>query len=320
VIRRLTCALLLIAVLGACSRPSDETAMGPRVAIVADQSLPDERQVVAPGVLAARMALRDAGLEPVDVPPAAAASLAADGSVVAALVMPFTHVPTDVWDAWSATGMPVVSLNALAPPTPGVRQLVPSAADAARAMEAAGAGEGSCVVAGEDAWSSAYATSMLASSPGWRPATTTEGCSTVIWSGSAADAPAPSETPLLLTDRARTTPYLRAHGPAAGTPLGTCGCVDPASDAGVALQSFVHAYQAGTGLDPGPYAAEAYDAAALLVAAWRDVGADRAAIGAAIAATERYEGVAGPYRWDGATLLAPASRLYRAVGWRWVAV
>jgi ABC-type branched-subunit amino acid transport system substrate-binding protein len=83
------------------------------------------------------------------------------------------------------------------------------------------------------------------------------------------------------------------------------------------LQSFIHGYQDETGLEPGPYAAEAYDAAAIVAAAWQATGT-RAGVAQAVADLDAYEGVAGTYRWRGPVLVGPGPRTYAALGWRWV--
>jgi ABC-type branched-subunit amino acid transport system substrate-binding protein len=79
----------------------------------------------------------------------------------------------------------------------------------------------------------------------------------------------------------------------------------------------MHGYQGETGLEPGPYAAEAHDAVAVIAAAWRATGT-RAGVAQAVADLDAYEGVAGAYRWQGLVLVDPGPRTYAALGWRWV--
>ena len=137
-------------------------------------------------------------------------------------------------------------------------------------------------------------------------------------SGAATRRRRPPDPGVVLTDQARTAGLLRGAGLAVGDLEGVCACVDPGSSAEPELQAFVHDYQEETGLDPGPYAAEAYDAAQLLVQAWRSDG-DRPAMLAALEERTAYRGVAGTYRWDDdGGLVAPAPQRYRALGYRWL--
>jgi branched-chain amino acid transport system substrate-binding protein len=143
-----------------------------------------------------------------------------------------------------------------------------------------------------------------------------------VWSGPAAGAVVLRSDPgrrLIVTDQARTQGFIQAVGPDAGATAGVCGCVEPGSSAEAALQSFVHAYQEETGLDPGPYAAEAYDAATVLAEAVGDGG--RPAVAEALTALRSFSGTAGTYRWDArGDLIRPGIRTYQAEGVRWLPI
>jgi ABC-type branched-subunit amino acid transport system substrate-binding protein len=82
----------------------------------------------------------------------------------------------------------------------------------------------------------------------------------------------------------------------------------------------VHDYQPATGLEPGVYAAEAWDAARILIAAVRAGAVGRSAMDASFARLDTFEGVAGIYRFDpGGSLAAPVDApVFRAVGLRWI--
>lgn len=309
--------MLFVGCSSTAAPPPDE----PRVAIVYDSSVPEERQIVAPAVLAARLGLREAGFSPIDVDlgvdPDAAVGIARDRDVAGVIVTPFVDVSAGMWAAWTTAGLPVLSLNQLAPPDEGVRQMTPLVEATAAAVSSTVGGQ-ACVLTGAGTWSAVYAAALLERRPDWRPSSDGAGCDGLIWSGPSSGAPAPgAATSVVLTDQARTTEYLRRTGPADGRPSGVCGCVDPATVTDEDLQTFVHRYQAGTGLEPGPYAAEAYDAALLLGSAWEASG-NRAGTADMLSAIDRYEGVAATYRWADGGLVAPAPVISEALGWRWV--
>jgi ABC-type branched-subunit amino acid transport system substrate-binding protein len=147
----------------------------------------------------------------------------------------------------------------------------------------------------------------------------------VIWTGSArgaADLAAvlprvASEAMLVLDDRART-PGFAETSPAVGEPYGLCPCVDLGTTSDPAAQGFLHEYQAATGLDPGPFAAEGFDAGRLLASA-AVAGSGRDQIAAALAATQRAEGLMGPYVWDvSGHLQDPVVRMFQRAGVRWL--
>jgi ABC-type branched-subunit amino acid transport system substrate-binding protein len=300
---------------GCGSEPAAPT--GPRVAIVHDAAFPDGRSLVTPAVLAAELGLRQGGIEPIVVDAGVSpASVATDDRIVAAIVAPFTS--PEVLADLVATGIPVVSLSQADPPAgEPVLRMGPSAGEVGAAV-AALAGDDACLVAGHDPWAAREADS-LASIGALSETDEPGGCGTIVLSASATEATAVrkgSTARLVLTDQARTMGFLGAVGPGAGPTWGVCGCVDTGSSADPALQGFVHAYQEETGLDPGPYAAEGFDAALVLQGSATQ---GRAAVAAALRALRTYDGVAGLYRWgEDGVLIEPRIRTYQAEGVRWV--
>ena len=203
------------------------------------------------------------------------------------------------------------------PAAAGIVRMGPTGEET-RAAIAGLAGDDACLLTGQDPWA-VRAAEVLAAGAAFRRTNAPAECGTIVLSASADAAAAvrtASEARLVLTDQARTTGFIAASGPGAGPTWGLCGCVDPGSDVDPALQTFVHAYQVETGLDPGPYAAEAFDAATILAGS---ATKGRTGVAAALATLRAYDGVAGVYRWgaDG-VLIEPGIRTYLAEGVRWV--
>ncbi|HYJ61872.1 MAG TPA: hypothetical protein VE032_10460 [Actinomycetota bacterium] len=319
-------AIVVVFVLTASACGTTATAPdGPVALVVFDGAMPDERAIVAPSALAAQLGLRQGGVRAIlvdirgDPSAPVLAALVGDPAVIGAIVAPFTRLDAEAWTTLGAAGLPVLNLSQIAPTEEVTRSFVPDLGATTAALVAA-VGSDACVEHGGGTWAATFADALLdAGPPGWVGVEGAEDCDGAVWGGPAAEAPSAGPT-MVLTDQARTASYLRRAGPADGaTPGGTCGCVDPGSLADPSLQGFVNAYQEETGLEPGPYGAEAYDAAHLLVAAWR-TGGDRAGVLAALQERSGYTGVAGTYRWDvRGVLTSPAPRIYRAIGFRWVA-
>jgi branched-chain amino acid transport system substrate-binding protein len=157
------------------------------------------------------------------------------------------------------------------------------------------------------------------------------GCGAVVWGG---DAGAGAELRRALVDagldgafvggdRMKSPAFLDAVGPAGRGSIATCPCVDLSTSTDLAALRFIQDYQAEFGLPPGPYAAEAWDAARLLIQALRGGADGREGVAAALAATLGYEGLAGSYRFGDGGDLTPGSmpvRRYRDAGGRWIEV
>jgi ABC-type branched-subunit amino acid transport system substrate-binding protein len=122
-------------------------------------------------------------------------------------------------------------------------------------------------------------------------------------------------------DGIRDRSFLEAVGPAGEGTLAACPCVDVSTSIDLAAQRFIQDYQSEFGLPPGPYAVEAWDAARMLVAAFRAGAATREAVGAALEATAAFDGLARTYRFGPGGDLADPSRaltLSRVQGGRWL--
>ncbi len=156
------------------------------------------------------------------------------------------------------------------------------------------------------------------------------GCGVVAWGGDAARGAAIRrqlvEEGLMRvrfvgTDRIRNAAYLEGVGAAGEGTLATCPCVDVSTSTELAAQRFIQDYQSEYGLPPGPYAVEAWDAARILVAAFRTGAVTREDVRAALDGLSRFEGLAGTYRFaDDGDLASPmrSVRLSRVEGGRWL--
>jgi branched-chain amino acid transport system substrate-binding protein len=282
--------------------------------------------------------------------------VAADPGYVAVVVAPFWAEPPAVANAFDAAGLPVISLSPIDLGS-GVaatsRRFVPEQTTQVLAFVAAmrsleGVGGPYCLSGDGSPYSQ---TLEQASSTGFDGSSVqrlevpvgdvsalrravsevrASGCGVVGWTGFTAGAIALrdalfadglGEIPIVGVDAMKTRSYLLNAEAADGT-LVTCACADVTTSPSFGTQQMVHDYQEATGLEPGVYAAEAWDAAAVLIAAVRAGAVGRPAMDASIAGLEAYEGVAGEYRFDrSGSLVAPASApVYRAVGLRWIEI
>lgn len=155
-------------------------------------------------------------------------------------------------------------------------------------------------------------------------------CGTVVWAGEGTAAAALRrqlveeglrDVVLIGGDRMRDQGYLDAAGPAAEGTFATCPCLDLSTSTDLAAQRFIQDFQAEFGLPPGPYAVEAWDAARLLVNAFRGGATTREATVEAVSSTSSYDGLGGVYRFgDGGDLAAAKAhvRVYQVAGGRWL--
>ena len=287
---------------------------------------------------------------------AVAAELEADTSVVAAIGAPGLAGQGALGDALDAAGVPWVSLSGFGSDLgergwAGWRRLV--ADQAAQGMvlgdsvDELGQTDGVCAM-GDGTPSSRSllraavdaldAEVLLRAVVGEDQADVTaaaraagaSGCDAVIWAGEGSVAAALRRQlteedgggPALFGgDRTRDQTFIEAAGSAAEGTFATCPCVDLSTSADLAAQRFIQDFQAEYGLPPGPYAVEAWDAARLLLAAFRDGATTRAATLAALGSVRRCDGLGGTYRFGGGgDLLASADRvrLNEVAGGRWL--
>ncbi|MDP9329635.1 MAG: ABC transporter substrate-binding protein [Actinomycetota bacterium] len=279
--------------------------------------------------------------------------VATDQGYVAVVVAPFWAEPSAVASLFDDAGLPVISLSptdVAADPAAIRRRFVPEetaqVSSFAAAVQSVGVDGPYCL--GGDASSHSLAleqasSTRLGGSTVRRLAlpvgdaneleravseVRSSRCRVVGWTGftagaiglrDALSAAGLGAVPIVGGDAMKTRSYLLNAQDTDGT-LVTCACADVTTSVGFAAQQLVHDYQAATGLEPGVYAAEAWDAASVLIAAVRAGVAGRSEMGASIARLETYDGVAGAYRFDPiGSLTAPAGApLYRAVGLRWI--
>jgi hypothetical protein len=305
------------------------------VVVIQDGAVPDARSVVSPAVLGLSLALADASanVQVIDVTQAGALPAMRPAAVV---IAPFTPPPDAVVNDLIAAGIPVLSLSELGS-VPSVRgpwrRFVP-ALSAQVAVLGRSARTSRACLGGEDSAVSATVTGairaeastaqLIGSSPDQAADSAIAAeCRLIVWTGSAPGASSLREAldhaggaaiRLVLGDAARTQGYLDAAFPAALGDVGVCPCVDLGSTGSIAppARAFAHDFTADTGLQPGPFAAEGYDAGTLLLAwlsgnRWGD------------ARKGSLTGIGGSYRWDDRGELAdPHIRSFRALGVRWV--
>ena len=123
------------------------------------------------------------------------------------------------------------------------------------------------------------------------------------------------------SERIRDQGFLEAVGKAGEGTLAICPCVDVSTSTDLAAQRFIQDYQSEFGLPPGPYAVEAWDAARMLVAAFREGAVTRETVRTALEVSTAFDGLARIYRSDlGGDLAEPAAtlRLSQVEGGRWL--
>jgi branched-chain amino acid transport system substrate-binding protein len=153
------------------------------------------------------------------------------------------------------------------------------------------------------------------------------GCAVTMWIGSSEGADALTGALAdvgldpaidLASDAMKTVMPLLAPD---GTPLVdelTCPCRDVNLTNSDAARRFINAYQSTTGLAPGVYAAEAWDAGTLTAQAFHDGVRDRRQMRDYVGGVDSYEGTGGPVRFDeGGELVDPRVAVFTPSGTRW---
>jgi branched-chain amino acid transport system substrate-binding protein len=155
-------------------------------------------------------------------------------------------------------------------------------------------------------------------------------CGVVVWAGDAVGAAAVRRELVAVGlgtigfvggEGMKRDDYLGAVGADGEGTEAVCPCVDLSTSTALQARRFIQDYQAEFGLPPGPFAAEAWDAARMIVSAFRTGAETRAAVAEAIAGTASFEGLAGAYRFTQGGELASGSdavHLYRDEGGRWI--
>ena len=99
----------------------------------------------------------------------------------------------------------------------------------------------------------------------------------------------------------------------------TCPCRDVNLTNSDAARRFINAYQSATGLAPGIYAAEAWDAGTLTAQAFHEGVRDRQQMRDHVGGLDSYVGTGGPVRFDeGGELVDPQVSVFTPSGTRWI--
>jgi precorrin isomerase len=324
---------------GACGpEPTEPAAAAPvlRVAILQNGGVADPVELVSSSALSVDLAIQraeargelapDSGLSFVETAgedPAAvertARALAADPSVVAAVVTPFVNAP-GAERAFGEAGIPVFSFSGLGGDGASTtwRRLVPTASDVAGTLGAL-AGEDACVAGWSAGAPSPDGIDIGTDLDEITTRAADERCSGVVWLGDADGAlavvmaldGAGTDVPVIVGAPARVERLASEGYPEAVGTVGVVPCRSVAVSAEPDARRFVHAYQAGHGVPPGLCAAEAYGLGSWLV----DRGS-RAAIASALAGGDTVPTPAGPIDLSAGASVSPA--IERVVGVRWI--
>lgn len=282
-----------------------------------------------------------------------ARELVADPSVVAVIVGPFLAVPADAAGVLDASGLPVVSLSSVRPDlaTAGLTSWFSAVADvgeearaiAARLRPFAG---GAVCLAGDGTPASSHLVEVVAAGMSGRAAVSIEappegaaweafaarvsetGCATLFWGGFgreaaqirlALDSAGLEAVGLVGSEAMKAPSFLIEAGPAGDGTVVACPCTDLTTSTDLPVRRFIQNFQADFGLPPGPYAAEAWDVAHMLLGAFRGGARTRADVLAALGGPGSYQGLAGSYPFgpDGAVKPGRAN-LFVDEGGRWI--
>jgi branched-chain amino acid transport system substrate-binding protein len=121
----------------------------------------------------------------------------------------------------------------------------------------------------------------------------------------------------------RDASFISTAGPGARGTVAVCPCVDLSTSTDLRVQRFIQDYQSAFGVPPGPFAAEGWDVARMLLDAVASGAFDRAAIADALWRSTTFAGLAGTYAFStNGALRDPAAGVivYRDEGVRWVAM
>lgn len=285
-----------------------------------------------------------------------AGEVAADPSFVGAIIAPYLEDQASAAVVLDGAGVPTLSLSSRQPGLGALglttwRRLVASHAEEAAALAASveastGSRRRVCLLRGPEATDARWARLVeralgsevvlqdLAPGADAVPSVIAKveaaGCGTVVWGGSAEEGAAfgsamaqarLGRVELAGGDLLKDDAHLGAAGRAGAPTLATCPCVDLSTSTYLAAQRFIQDYQAEHGLPPGPYAAEAWDAARMFVQAVRSGAITRIAILAELETAPPFAGLANTYAFASDGELAASSavvHVYRDEGGRWI--
>ena len=174
------------------------------------------------------------------------------------------------------------------------------------------------VVVGEPDAASAAATSIVES-----------GCRVVVWAGSVTIAESlrtalsgrGADLVFVGGDELKDDTYPDTVGPPGDGTVAFCPCADLSLSTELSAQRFVQDFQVEHGIPPGPYAAEAWDAAKMLVRALGSAATSREDVLAYLDASGPFQGLANRYEFapDGELASSSATvHAYRDRGGRWI--
>jgi branched-chain amino acid transport system substrate-binding protein len=278
-----------------------------------------------------------------------------DPTYVAAFVAPYLGDQAGVAEALDEAGVPMLSLSTGQPAlgTAGLtawRRIVANRAEETVALAAyvtalPAAGAGTCIARGPDSQDARLAHLVARALRGASAPSVTvvdaeaassaataiadSGCGVVVWAGSVTIAEAlrtalthrAASVALVGGDDLKDDAYPAVVGPAGDGTVAFCPCADLSSSTDLSAQRFIQDFQAEHGLPPGPYAAEAWDAAKMLVRALGSGATSRGEVLAFLGASGPFQGLANRYEFAPGGELDPTSAIvhsYRVRGGRWI--
>jgi ABC-type branched-subunit amino acid transport system substrate-binding protein len=287
---------------------------------------------------------------------AVAGQIAGDPSVVAAIVAPQLTGQIALGDRLDAAGVPTISLSTLGPDLADQgwanwRRAVPDvdreAAVLVAALRAVTGERRTCLLSDGSPASVGLIHAVTAALPR-RPALRLDlpdtvpddpsviaavrgaGCRSIVWGGT------PTGGALLRValvenglreirifggESLKDASYITTVGPRGRGTIAVCPCVDLSTSTDLRAQRFIQNYQSAFGVPPGPFAAEAWDVARMILQTISAGGTTRGEVADALSRTTAFSGLARTYTFapDGSLRdQAGAVRVYRDEGVRWV--
>jgi branched-chain amino acid transport system substrate-binding protein len=280
-----------------------------------------------------------------------------DPTVVAAVVAPQLTGQIALGDALDAAGVPVISLSTLGPDLADQgwthwRRAVPDIEREASAVASAVVDtEGTTHVCmlGDGSPSSVAlnhaVVHALPKAPVLRLALTETdpddpavlaaireaGCRSVVWSGTPAGgallrlalvASGLRDVRIVGGESLKDASYITTAGPRGRGTIAVCPCVDLSTSTDLRARRFIQDYQSAFGVPPGPFTAEAWDVARMILRALGESDGTRAGVAAALDDAPTFDGLARSYAFASNGVLrdqAGSVLVYRDEGVRWVA-
>jgi ABC-type branched-subunit amino acid transport system substrate-binding protein len=383
---RTLAAVLLALVTGACTSgtPAEPTTAPPtspagavlpdlQIAFVENLAPDGAAQRVAPAFQGARLAVDAAALRGaieagVRVVPfntagtpegiaAVAEQIAADPTIVAAIVAPQLTGQIALGDRLDAAGVPTISLSTLGPELPEQgwtdwRRAVPDidheAAALVSALRRVTGERRACLLSDGSAASVALIRAVARAMPR-RPAlrqglaetvpddpsvvAAVEGaaCRSIVWGGTPTGAAllrvalvenGLREVRIFGGESLKDASYITTAGPRGRGTIAVCPCADLSTSTDLRAQRFIQDYQSAFGVPPGPFAAEAWDVARMVLDTISAGATTPGEVAAELGRTRTFAGLARDYAFARNGALedqASGVRVYRDEGVRWVA-